>query len=188
MQEQKSKSTLEYIMHYGALLGLFWIFKYLFKIGESYWVHFIYVYALLNIVSPLLMYIFYVKYMMQTPEVRHTFWKCILFIVGICFFGSFFEAAIMYAHFTFINPDVFANISAAMMGIMESMMQTMEKTGSFNDLSASEVAAIKTQMEGAAISKAPFIIAHMIQQVITGFIFSLLIGLLTRNRTINLNK
>lgn len=176
------KSTLEYIMHYGALLGLFWMFKYLFKIGESYWVHFIYGYALLNVVSPLLMYVFYMKYRMLTPEKVHTLWNCVLFVVGICFFASIFESAIMYAHFTFINPDAFANISAGTMGVTESMINSMEESGSFSNMAAEEVAALKARMEAMASSKVPYIAANVIQQLFTGFIFSLLIGLLTRNR------
>lgn len=186
--DHKNKSTLEYIMHYGALLGLFLVFRYLFKIGESYWVHFIYGYALLNFVSPILMYIFYIRYMMQTPEVKHTLWNCILFVVGISFFASFFEVAIMYAHFTFINPDVFANISASVMGITEGMMKSMEESGALKNMSAADLESMKTRMEAFATSKAPFLIGTILNHVFVGFLFSIIIGLLTRNRNITLKK
>lgn len=186
--DQKNKSTLEYIMHYGALLGFFLVFRYLFKIGESYWVHFIYFYGLLYFVPPILMYIFYMRYKMQTPEVKHTIWNCILFVVGINFFGSFFEAAIMYAHFTFINPDVFANISAEVMGIVEAMQKAMEESGAMKNMSEADIENMKSQMEAVGTSKALFITGNTINHLFSGFLFSLIIGLLTRNKTINLNN
>lgn len=179
---EKKKTTWDYMLHYGALLGLFWVFQYLFYIGEAYWVHFIYFYSLLNVVSALLMYLFYIKYKEQTPELKHTIWRCVGFIVGICFFGSIFDAAIRYAHYTIINPDVFANLSAVGIGAAESMIEMLKENNVFKDLSPEQIAEIKDRQIAIMSQKSPYIISGMISKVFMGFIFSFLIAILTQNR------
>lgn len=187
-QEEKNRSTLEYIMHYGALLGLFWMFRYLFKIGEAYWVHFIYFYALFSIISPLLMYIFYMRYLMQTPEIKHGFFGCLIFVVGICLFGSFFESAIIFAHLSFIDLDFFAKVSSTMIGINESSMKLFESMGSFKSMSSDEFANLRSIMESPRMIKVIYILGNMIELLFRGFFFALLIGLLTRNRRMNIKE
>lgn len=187
MEEQK-RTTWEYMLHYGALLGLFWVFQYLFFIGEAFWVHFIYFYHLLNIVSPLLMYIFYLKYRGSTPDINHNLWRCVLFVVVICFLGSFFDAAIRYAHYAFINPDVFANLSAAGVGLAEGWLQAFEKGGGFKDWPAEQIEALRNQYMVMMNSKWPYIIGEMISRVFWGFVFSFLIYFLTKDRNYTLNK
>lgn len=179
---EQQKTTWEYMLHYGALLGMFWIFQYLFFIGQTYWVHFIYFYQLFNIVSPLLMYVFYLDYTTKTPERKHNLWRCVLFVTGICFLGSFFDAAIRYAHYAFINPDVFANLSAVGTGIAESWLKVMDKHDAFKHMSPEQVTTLKDQYIAVMQSKLPYIISEMISKVFLGFIFSFLIALLTKNR------
>ena len=177
MEEQK-KSTLDYTMYYGALLGIFWIIKYCFFIGQTYWVHFIYFYYLLDVVSPLLMYVFYLRYKSQTPELMHGVWRCVLFVLCISFFGSLFESVIIYAHYAFINPDLFANISAIYTGAIDNLPVpedfTAEQLQSFNQM--------RSIMVSIFSSKATYLIFNIIGRLFVGLIFSLLIGLLTRNR------
>ncbi len=187
MQEQK-KSTFEYLLYYGALLGMFWIFQYLFLIGRAYWEHFIYFYNLLNIVSPLLMYVFYMKYKAQTPEVKHNVKRCVLFVVGICFFGSFFEAAIRYAHYAFIDPSFFADLSGHFgAAIAKSSEKMFEDSSIFSKMTSEDIAMQKQMTESMVTSKAFFIIGFMLNQIFYGFIFSFLIALLTRNRDYKTN-
>ena len=181
MQEQQ-RTTWEYMLHYGALLGIFWIFQYLFFIGQTYWVHFIYFYHLLNIGSPLLMYIFYLKYREQTPDLKHNLWRCVLFVTGICLLGSVFDAAIRYAHYAFIDPNYFANLSAVGIGIAESWLRVMDENGAFNSISSDQVATMKDQYITIMQSKTPYIISEIISRAFLGFMFSFLIALLTRNR------
>lgn len=107
---ESNKSTLQYIMHFGALLGLFWVVKYLFQIGEIYWKHFIYFYFVLNIVSPLLMYFFYLNYLRLNPNIKHTILRCIGFLLGISVCALFFENAIIFARFTYLDTDTFYNM------------------------------------------------------------------------------
>lgn len=179
---EQQKSKLEYMMYYGALLGAFWIFQYLFFIGESYWVHFIYFYHLLNIVSPLLMYIFYLRYRSQTPNISHSVWGCILFVTMIAFFGSIFEAAIRYAHFAIINPDVFANIAVIGVGVAESALKEMEEKEMLAHLTPEQIVMISDKYTAIVTSKAPYIISYMLVRIFQGFTFSLLIALFTRKR------
>lgn len=177
MEEQK-KTTLYYTMYYGALLGVFWIIKYSFFIGKEYWIHFVYFYHLLNVVSPLLMYVFYLKYKSETPEQNHDVWRCILFVVGISFFGSLFESVIIYAHYAFINPDFFANIAAGPAVLLENMPVpenlSAEQLQSYNKM--------RNVVSNIFSSKIVFILFNIINQMFLGLIFSFLIGILTKNR------
>lgn len=176
--EEQNKSTLEYCMYYGALLGLFWIIKYAFLIGYDYWVHFIYFHHLLNVVSPLLMYIFYLRYKTETPNLHHDVARCVIFVLGISFFGSFFESAIIYAHYAFINPDFFAKLSSVPLGLLDEIMIP-------NGLSGEELATFNKSKEIVAnifSNKITYLISNMIGNIFLGLIFSLLIGFLTRNR------
>lgn len=178
--EEQNKSTLEYMMHYGALLGGFWIIKYAFLIGADYWVHFIYFHHLLNVVSPLLMYIFYLKYRSETPELKHDVARCVIFVIGISFFGSFFESAIMYAHFAYINPDFFAKLSSIPLGLIEDMMVP-------NGLTAEQLVSYNQSKEVVTeifSSKITYLLSNMMGNIFLGLVFSLLIGFLTRNRNV----
>lgn len=178
--EEQNKSTLEYTMDFGALLGMFWIIKYAFLIGADYWVHFIYFHHLLNVVSPLLMYIFYLKYRSETPELHHDVGRCVIFVVGISFFGSFFESAIIYAHYAYINPDFFAKMSSIPLGLINDMMipegLAGEQLTSFNQS--------KELIAEVFSSKITYLVSNMMGNIFLGLIFSLLIGFLTRNRNV----
>lgn len=179
MKEQ-NKSTLDYTMYYGALLGVFWIIKYCFFIGKDYWVHFIYFYHMLNIVSPILMYVFYLRYRSETPEVIHNVWRCVLFILGISFFASLFESVIIYAHYAFINPDFFASISNMYTGMLDHMPAADGLTG--EQLTAFNQA--KHTASTIFSSRITYLILNIMNQLFVGLIFSLLIGFLTRNRNL----
>ena len=120
--EENKVPTIKYAMHYGAILGLFWMFKYLFRIGAGFSDHvFIYVFYVLNVGTFLLIYIFTFKFKQSDAEKPRGILGCILFVVLICFFASFFEAVIMYAHFKFIDPGYFLKMTAPYIDMINSM-------------------------------------------------------------------
>lgn len=181
--EDKKKSTLDYMMHYGALLGFFWIFKYSFFIGQAYWIHFIYFFHLLNVVSPLLMYVFYLRYRAETPDLRHDTWRCVLFVVGISFFGSLFEAVIIYAHYAFINPDFFHKLSSAYIGLGIATVESLGKIELFVKIFQPRTEELKVMMEHLYSTKMVYVVFNLLNNLFMGFVFSLFIGFITRSQT-----
>jgi len=105
----KETSPLKYAMQYGIYLGVFWALKYLVYIAVDVWVHFIYLYYLMNVGTFLLIYIFYIKYInMDASKVNNKI-RGFLFVVLLCFFASFIEAAMMYMHYQIIDPSYYAS-------------------------------------------------------------------------------
>lgn len=162
---------IKYAMHYGALLGLFFIFKYLFWIGAGFSDFlFIYFYYLLNIGTFLLVYIFYFKYKFRDTGTGKpgNMLECMGFTVLMFFFASFFEGGIMYAHYQVIHPEFF------MTKIVEPTLKAMEL---FPFLVKDE-AAMRTIVTGKSI----YIISNFINNILLGFFFSLLMGFIARSR------
>jgi len=163
--KEKSTSLLRYAMHYGAILGLFWMFKYLFRIGAGFSDHvFIYVFYVLNVGTFLLIYIFTFKFKESDTEKPRGILGCILFVVLICFFASFFEAAIMYAHFKFIDPGYFLKMTAPY----------IDMVGSMPSLSPAD----KELLEGIFSNKLVYIVSGFIGNTFLGLMLGLLMGLL----------
>lgn len=118
---EKKASIINYAMHFGAILGLFWALKYMVFVGANYWEPFIYLYYLLNAGTFLLIYIFYFKYRDSVEGTPKTMLQCIAFVVLLCFCASFFEGIMMYAHFQFIDPLYYSmKIEPALQGMVES--------------------------------------------------------------------
>ncbi len=163
--KDNNPSLLKYALHYGALLGLFWMFKYLFEIGAGFSIHvFKYIFYVLNVGTFLLIYIFTFKYKFSEPDKPKKVLHCILFVVLICFFASFFEGAIMYAHFKFINPDYFLNLVNAGLDMMKSM-PALPSTD-------------QVLVEKILSSKLVYIISNFMGNSILGLILGSLMGLL----------
>lgn len=121
LQEQ-GKLLLRYALHFGALLGLFWMLRYSFFIADTFSYHiFKYLYFLMDIGTMLLIYIFSVKYVMSDPQHPKNFWQCLLFVIAICFFASFFEGVILYAHYAFIDPSYFSKMTQPLIDHIRSM-------------------------------------------------------------------
>lgn len=155
---------LRYAMHYGMILGLFWVFKYLFKIGSGFSDHiFIYVFYLLNVGTFLLVYIFTFKFKNADPERPKGILSCIIFVTLICFFVSFFESVIMYAHFQFIDPAYFEE----MVSPVAKMVNDMPYPPREKDL-----------MMGFVTNKPFYIFSNFIGNTFLGLILGLLMGLL----------
>lgn len=164
---------LKYAIHYGAILGLFWMFKYLFLIGSGFSDHvFIYVYYVLNVGTFLLLYIFTFKFKTDDPQNTKGIFSCILFVMLVCFFASFFEAAIVYAHYQFINPAYFSKLITPAMDMIEHM-----------PYSAQEKEIVTSILSGKLV----YILAGVIGNIILGFIMGLMMGYMV-NTNIDRNQ
>lgn len=108
-----------YAMHYGLILGAFWVFRYLFLVVAEIGVsdRFKFLFYLMNIVTLLLMYTFYYKYKSSDTEKPKGGIYCILFMIMMCFYASFLEGAIMYAHYKFIDPAYFSDLVTKATGL-----------------------------------------------------------------------
>ncbi|MDR1881386.1 MAG: DUF4199 domain-containing protein [Prevotella sp.] len=171
--KERGTSLLGYAMHYGAFLGLFWMFKYLFKIGAGFSDHvFIYVFYLLNVGTFLLIYIFTFKYKESEPDKPKGLWSCVFFVLLICFFASFFEAAIMYAHYTFVNPGAFVKMSAPFIEMVNKMP----------NLQAGQKEIFLYIVTGKPLYIISAFIGNMVLGVVLGFLMSFLVNS-TNNRS-----
>lgn len=104
----KETSPLKYAMQYGLYLGIFWALKYLVYVAASYWVHFIYLYYLLNVGTFILIYVFYIKYINADTYPVNNKIRGFLFVVLLCFFASFIEAAAVYLHFQVLDSGYYS--------------------------------------------------------------------------------
>jgi len=163
--KEKGTILLKYAMHYGMILGLFWIFKYLFLIGSGFSDHvFIYLYYVLNAGTFLLIYIFTFRFKESDPERPKGILSCALFVTLICFFASFFEIAIMYAHYQFIHPEYFAKISQPVVDMV-------------NNFYPPQYQAIVLDF-----IKPIFLLSQIISNTFFGFFFGLLLGWLVNTK------
>ncbi|MBK5719490.1 DUF4199 domain-containing protein [Dysgonomonas sp. Marseille-P4677] len=165
--KEKGASLLKYAMHYGMILGVFWMVKYLFLIGSGFSDHvFIYVYYLLNVGTFLLIYIFTFKYKDADPESPKGILSCVLFVTLICFFASFFEAIVIYAHYKFIDPSYFTKMIIPVMNMIEKMPNPSDQK----------------ELLGKIFSSQPiYIISEFIKNTMLGLILGLLMGLLVNS-------
>lgn len=165
--KEQGTSLLKYAMHYGMILGFFWMFKYLFLIGAGFSDHvFIYVYYLLNVGTFLLLYIFTIKYRNSDPGSPKGMLSCVLFVTLICFFASFFESAIIYAHYKFIDPSYFIKLTIPAMNMIDKLPNPPEQ---------------KEILRNIFSSQPIYIIMEFIKNTVLGLILGLLMGLLVNN-------
>lgn len=157
---------IKYAMHYGLFLGLFWAVKYLTGMAVDIWVHFIYLYYLLNVGTFLLIYIFYIRYVEQA-KVTSKF-QGFKFVVLLCFFASFFEIAVMYLHFQFIDPGYFmTKIEPTIVKMIDSFPYTPEMR-----ISAIEIAS----------SKVLYLVSACIGNVLFGVFMGVLMAFLVKKK------
>lgn len=167
----KGASLVKFAMHYGVWLGLFWVFKYLFLIGSGFSDHvFIYIYHLLNIGTFLLIYIFYYKYQETDKDKPKGLGQCIIFIVSTCFFASFFEGAIMYAHFKFIDPGFFVRLIHPYIVMIGKLPET-----------SPEIGQLKKTYIAIFESRGIYILANFIRNITVGVFIALFVGLFTKH-------
>lgn len=175
MQENK-RATLHAAMYYGSILGLFWVFRYLFLMAQPIGDLFLYLFFLMNAGTFLVIYILYFKFRDANPDQIKTTWQCIWFTTLLCFFASFFEAAIIYAHYKFIDPSYFLNMTAP-------LMQALENIKGMDSIPAEDLNRAKELYTSILSSKAVYIIGAFIKNTLLGFLLGVVMSLIVRNKT-----
>lgn len=118
---EKDTSPIKYAMHLGLYLGLFWALKYLVFIAVAYWVHFIYLFYLMNVGTFLLIYMFYIKFINEDVSKINNKLRGFFFVVLLCFFASFIEAGMIYFHFQVLDPSYYmSKIEPNLVNLIES--------------------------------------------------------------------
>lgn len=173
--EVERRSIFQYAMRYGALLGIFWIFKYLFKIGAGmYDSSLLSIYHLLDIGTAILIYIFTVKFIKSEPDKPRGFWPIMLFVIFLCFFASIFQGAIEFAHYKFIDPAYFSEIVKA---ILAEMDNTKNIFPGMSDTDFNTAIDINKKIFSSEIT---YVILQMIANLFTGLFLGLVMGILLR--------
>lgn len=144
---EKETSPFKYAMHFGIYLGAFWALKYLVYVASMMvWIHFIYLFYLMNVGTFLLIYIFYLKYInLDVSKVNNKF-RGFIFVVLLCFFASFLEAATIYLHFQVIDPSYYVSkIEPSLVHMIETFPYPPEvKSSALNLVSNSILYVIST--------------------------------------------
>lgn len=123
--DYKNPSMIRFAMHAGAILGIFMIFRYLFLILASFTSDlFLFLYKYVLIVGDfLIIYYYYFKYKFQDKNDVKNMGQCLLFVILMCFFASFFEGAIAYAHYEFIDPSFYLKMIRPWMEMIDTIPQ-----------------------------------------------------------------
>lgn len=170
--KEENVPMLKLAMHYGALLGLFWMFKYAFLIISGFTTDlFLYLYYILNIGTFMLVYLFYFKYKFSDADNPRSMGYCLMFVIAMCFFATFFEGALIYAHYEFIDPSFFDTMTQRIIKMLESFSATVPNYPQ---------EAIDA-MEGILTSKAYYISIQFLNNIIIGTFLGLVLGIFTRN-------
>lgn len=140
-------SPFKYAMHYGIYLGAFWALKYLVYIASmTVWIHFIYLFYLMNVGTFLMIYIFYLKFINTDVSKVNNKFRGFLFVVLLCFFASFLEAAMIYFHFQVLDPSYYVSkIEPSLVKMIESFPYPPEvKSSALNLVSNNILYVIST--------------------------------------------
>lgn len=170
--KEENTPMIKFAMHYGALLGLFWMFKYTFLIVTGFTSDlFLFLYYVLNIGTFFLIYVFYFKYKFADAEKSKEMGYCLIFVILMCFFASFFEGALMYAHYQFIHPEAFEAMVQQNLKAIEYITKIMPNypQESIN------------MMETMFSSKVYYITGLFLGNLIVGMFLGLVIGIFSRN-------
>lgn len=168
--EKEQPSFMQLAMHYGAILGVFWLFKYLFIIGDGFTNHvFIFLFHLLNVGTFMLVYYIYLKYKSTIIGQGKKLIHGALFIALTCFFASFFEGLIMFIHYKFIHPEFFQNM-------ISPYIEMVNKFPTPEGVDTAQFDTIKKTYVGIFSNSALYIVSNFMGNTILGFILALLIG------------
>ncbi|MEN6324413.1 MAG: DUF4199 domain-containing protein [Proteiniphilum sp.] len=130
MKEDKSQ-LLSYAMYAGIFLGLFWVFKYLFVLIGIAYPALNFLGTLLSIGTPILLFIFLVKYNQGVLAGEMRFWHGVQFSILLFFFASILESMVVFIHVQWIDPAFISNL-------FESMVE-MAKTININETLVSRI-------------------------------------------------
>lgn len=174
-EKEGSLSQLNaYAMHYGLYLGAFWVFRYLFLIVAGLGIsdRFKFLFFLMNIVTVLIMYIFYNKYKASDPEKPKSGILCVIFMIMLCFYASFLEGALMYAHFEFINPAYFAELSSITINASESLSKAI--------MTEKDFAQSREIMATINSSKITYVIIEFFRNIFLGLFLGVMLNFIVK--------
>ncbi|HHU26770.1 MAG TPA: DUF4199 domain-containing protein [Bacteroidales bacterium] len=120
-KEENKSYLLEYTMHAGILLGLFWIFKYLFVILGNKYPGMNVIGTTLSIGTPVLLYYLLVKYNAGWMNREMRFGQGVQFTILLFFFASILEALVVYIHIRWIDPAYLAHLYDSMIELAEAL-------------------------------------------------------------------
>lgn len=161
MNDNKN-NILSSASHYALYLGLFWVFKYLFVIGGEYSELSKYIYNVLNIGTPLLLYVLLCKYRDTALDGKITYGQSILFTLALFSFASLIEAVIISLHLFIISPSLVVNWTSELYSMYEKM-----------PLPAESMQLIRTMLSFGALL---YIFYMIIFNFISGLFLSLIFG------------
>ena len=120
-KEENKSYLLEYTMHAGILLGLFWIFKYLFVILGNKYPGMNVIGTTLSIGTPVLLYYLLVKYNAGWMNREMRFGQGVQFTILLFFFASILEAMVVYILIRWIDPAYLAHLYDSMIELAEAL-------------------------------------------------------------------
>jgi len=120
MKEDKSQ-LLYYAMVAGIYLGLFWVGKYFFVAMGMRSEILNFLGTLLSLATPVLLYIFLVKYNHELLEGKMGYWHGVQFAILLFFFASILESMIVFIHVKWIDPAFISNLFNNMIELAETM-------------------------------------------------------------------
>ena len=119
--ESNKNQILNDTMHAGLILGLFWVFKYLFVITGALHPLLSFTATLLSFGTPLLLFYFLVKYNREGTNGEMRFGEGIQFSILLFFFASLLESLMVLLHVKWIDPLYIGGIYEAMMQMASQM-------------------------------------------------------------------
>ncbi len=120
-KEGNNSQLLNYVMHAGIILGLFWVFKYLFVIFGMKHPVMSAIGSMLSIGTPLLLFYLLVKYNTGQMDNKMRFGQGVQFSVLLFFFASILEALVVYIHIQWIDPAYITNLYESLMEMAKTI-------------------------------------------------------------------
>lgn len=120
MQEDKSR-LMPFAMHFGYVLGGFWVLKYLFIIFSTQLPALAFAETFLRVGTPFILFYALVKYKAQLSDRKISYWHGIQFAIMLFLFASILEAAIIIVHTIWIDPEYIARTFDRMITMIQSL-------------------------------------------------------------------
>lgn len=120
MKEDKSQ-LVEYAMHSGIFLGLFWVLKYFLQIaGNDFPVVHTFT-TILSFGTPVLFLYFLSNYKIKTVNTVISYWHGVQFGILLFFFASIWESIAALVHVTWIDVQYIGTFYQKMTETMKSL-------------------------------------------------------------------
>jgi hypothetical protein len=120
-REENKSYLLEYTMQAGILLGLFWIFKYLFVILGGKYPGMNVIGTTLSVGTPVLLYYLLVRYNVGWMNRKMRFGHGVQFTILLFFFASILEALVVFIHIRWIDPTYIATLYDNMVEVAKAL-------------------------------------------------------------------